>query len=221
MKETGVPEAPSETSGNSTRSGFDSEARGAESGAPATSEESAAASPGHPPRRWRPRHWRRWAAGVAAVAALGAILVWVLGDSSTHRLPGETISGQAVGSEATTSLDAQAAKATADGNPVVALRDYRKALASDPTDAVALTGEGWLLIQTEQKSLFQQGMALLSAAEQADPTYEPAHLYRGTALLSANDNADGIAELQYYLAHGPNPSLVPRVEAAIASAEQG
>ncbi|MGH9120810.1 MAG: tetratricopeptide repeat protein, partial [Acidimicrobiales bacterium] len=124
------------------------------------------------------------------------------------------------GQEATQSLDSQAASATAKGNAVAALRDYRKALADDPTDPVALTGEGWLLIQTEQKSLFQQGMALLSAAEQADPIYEPAHLYRGTALLSANDNADGVVELQYYLSHGPDPSLVPRVEAAIAQAEK-
>ena len=60
---------------------------------------------------------------------------------------------------------------------------------------------------------------MLQQAEQADPTYAPAHVYRGIGLLSEDDYADAIPELKWYLAHNPDPQLAPRVRAALQQAE--
>ena len=70
------------------------------------------------------------------------------------------------------------------GDALTAVKDYQKVLQSDPNQPEALTGEGWILAQTQQPALLQQGLTMLAGAERADPTYAPAHVYRGIALLS-------------------------------------
>ena len=99
------------------------------------------------------------------------------------------------------------------------MKDYQSVLDVVPDQVEALTGEGWLLAETQQPSLLEQGISMLRSAETADPDYPPAHVYRGIALLSEDDYADAIPELQWYLAHGPDPGLAPKVRAALVQAE--
>lgn len=167
-----------------------------------------------------PKQWPRW-----AVMGLGAAMItggacWALVAATTTRLPGQSITGQALGPQAIANDLQQAQQDSAKGNPVAAIKEYQTVLASDPTQPEALTGEGWLLAQTQQPSLLQQGLGLLSSAERADPTYAPAHVYRGIALLSEDDYADSIPELQWYLGHDPDPQLAAKVRSALAEAQK-
>jgi regulator of sirC expression with transglutaminase-like and TPR domain len=153
---------------------------------------------------------------VLVVAAGGA---WAVAASSGTRLPGQEITGQAVGSQAEVQYLQHAQQAADRGDGVSALKDYQKVLDSDPNQPEALTGEGWILAQTQQPRLLQQGLTMLAAAEQAAPTYAPAHLYRGISLLSEGDYTSAIPELQWYLAHNPDPQLAQRVRTALQQAQ--
>jgi Tfp pilus assembly protein PilF len=196
-------------------------ANGAGDGASETAD---SADPGRAPsgrasRRALTGPWRKrvlLAAGVALVAAGAA---WAVAASSATRLPGQEITGQAVGSVAIAQSLQAAEQAAARGDELSAVKDYQKVLNSDPNQPQALTGEGWLLAQTQQPALLQQGLKMLTAAEQADPTYAPAHVYRGITLLSEDDYSGAIPELQWYLAHDPDPQLAPRVRAALQQAQ--
>ncbi len=99
------------------------------------------------------------------------------------------------------------------------MKEYTKILKADPTQVEALTGAGWLLAQTQQPDLVRQGLTMLVSAEQTDPGYAPAHLYRSLALLSEDDYTDAIPELKWYLAHNPDPQLTSRVRQALQQAE--
>jgi hypothetical protein len=165
-------------------------------------------------RTWRTRVLAGF--GVVVVASLAA---WAVVRSSATRLPGQEITGQAVGSPAVVQSLQQAQQAITRGDDVSALKDYQKILNDDPNQPEALTGEGWLLVQTQQPALLQQGLTMLAAAERSAPTYAPAHVYRGIALLSEDNYGGAIPELQWYLAHNPDPQLAPRVRAALQQAE--
>jgi hypothetical protein len=165
-------------------------------------------------RRWRTRLLAGF--GVLVVASLAA---WAVVRTSATRLPGQEITGQAVGSAAVVQSLQQAQQAISKGDDVTALKDYQKILNDDPNQPEALTGEGWLLVQTQQPALLQQGLTMLSAAERSAPTYAPAHVYRGIALLSEDNYAGAIPELQWYLAHNPDPQLAPGVRTALQQAK--
>jgi tetratricopeptide (TPR) repeat protein len=157
----------------------------------------------------------------AGLALVASGVSYALVASTSTRLAGETITGQALGPEVIESDLATAANDANKNNILGAVKEYQKILASDPTEPDALTGEGWLLAQSGQPSLLQQGLQLLALAEQYDPTYAPAHVYRGLALLVEDDYQDSIPELKWYLAHSPEPQLVPSVNAALQKAEAG
>jgi hypothetical protein len=165
------------------------------------------------------RSWRTRLLVGAGVLAATAGAAWVVVASSATRLPGEEITGQAVGSVAIAQSLQAAQQATARGDALTAVKDYQKVLKSDPGQPQALTGEGWILAQTQQPALLQQGLTMLAGAEQSDPTYPPAHLYRGIALLSEDDYSGAIPELQWYLGHDPDPQLAPRVRTALQQAQ--
>ena len=156
--------------------------------------------------------------GAAVVAVLGGVVGAVVA-SSSPRQPGQEITGQALGSQAEAQTLQSASQAQEKGDTVNALKDYQKVLKNDPNQVAALTGEGWILAQTQQPAYLQQGLGLLAQAEKVSPTYPPAHLYRGVALLSEDDYGDAIPELQWYLAHDPDPSLVSQVRQALAQAQ--
>jgi Tfp pilus assembly protein PilF len=151
---------------------------------------------------------------VAASAA-----AWGVVASSATRLPGQEITGQGGGSVAIAQSLQAAQQAVDRGDALTAVKDYQKVLSRDPNQPQALTGEGWLLVQTQQPALLQQGLQMLTTAARAAPTYPPAHLYRGIALLSEGDYSGAIPELQWYLGHDPDAQLAPRVRAALQQAQ--
>lgn len=168
---------------------------------------------------WRPR--TRWAVG-----GLGAVLVatgasWAAVSALHKSLPGQSITGQALPAEKI-AADLQAADNYASKNDVVnAVKDYEKVLQAQPEQVQALTGLGWILAQTGQPGLLKQGLTQLASAERVDPTYAPAHLYRGIALLGEGDYAGSVPELQWYLSHNPDPQLTAQVKKALAQAQAG
>lgn len=163
----------------------------------------------------------RWALTGAALAVVAGGASWAVAESSGTRLPGQAITGQVLPAEAV-AADLQAAAADTQKNDVVgALKEYGKVLHAEPRQVEALTGMGWLLAQTGQPSLLQKGLTQLASAEQADPTYAPAHLYRGVGLLGEGDYAGSVPELQWYLDHNPDPQLVPQVKKALSQAQTG
>lgn len=169
--------------------------------------------------RWSTR--TRWLATGAVLAVVAAGASWAVAASSGTRLPGESITGQVLPDQQV-ATDLQDAAAAAQKNDVVgALKDYEKVLKVLPKQAEALTGMGWLLAQTGQPSLLKEGLAQLAAAERAQPSYAPAHLYRGISLLGEGDYAGSVPELQWYLSHNPDPQLVPQVKKALTQAEAG
>ncbi len=199
----------------------------ASAASPTTEEASPAVEEIHPgtedvhgPTRRRRAHPRRRTAmiGLCVVAAAGAA-AWAVVASSATRLPGEEVTGAVLGPEALAQSLQHAQQAADRGDDLTAVKDYQKILDSDPNQIEALTGEGWLLAQTEQPSILQQGLTMLQQAERVDPTYSPAHVYRGIALLSEGDYTSSIPELKWYLAHSPDPQLAPRVRAALQQDE--
>ncbi len=186
--------------------------------------ESAAEEATTPPTRRgaRPHGARRGgrrALIAAAVVVVAAGAAWAVVASSATRLPGQEITGQALGAEQLADSLQQAQQAADKGDDLTAVKDYQKILESDPNQPQALVGEGWLLAQTQQPDLLRQGLTMLLDAEQADPTYAPAHVYRGISLLSEGDYSGAIPELQWYLTHSPDPGLAPQVRTALQQAK--
>jgi cytochrome c-type biogenesis protein CcmH len=170
--------------------------------------------PAHLAGRWRP--WVVIGLGLALVTA-GAC--WALVAVTTTRLPGPVPTAPTLSAQALAADLQQAQQEAGKGNAVGAIKDYQKILASDPTQPEALTGEGWLLAQTGEPAFLTQGIQMLTSAEQSDPTYAPAHVYRGLAFDSEDDYGDAIPELRWYLAHSPDPQLAPRVRSLLAAAQ--
>lgn len=181
----------------------------------ATIEPAAVASAG---TGWLGRH-RKMVVSVAAAVIVVAGTSWAVVASSSHREAGEEITGLGVGSASETKLLLAAQQAANKGDTVTELKDAQSILQSDPTQPQALVMEGWLLAQTNQKALLAKGIGLLSLAEQVDPSFAEAHVYRGIAFLSEGNNRQAVPELKWYLAHHPDPKLAPKVRTALAKAE--
>lgn len=179
------------------------------------------------PRSRRPALGRGWSKRTRwGVAGVGMVLVtggasWAVVASSGTRLPGQSITGQVLPAEVVASHLQAAASDAQKGDAVSALKEYETVLRAEPNQVDALTGMGWLLAQTGQPSLLQQGLGQLSAAEKADPSYALAHLYRGMALLGEGDYGSSVPELQWYLDHDPDPQLTANVRQALAKAQAG
>jgi hypothetical protein len=159
---------------------------------------------------------RRHRRGVVIVASgVG----YALTASSSHRVAGETITGENVGQSSIAQLLQEANHAEVQGNSLAELKDTRAILAKDPTQPEALTLEGWVLAQTQQPKLLAQGIGFLKLAEEIDPGLAQAHAYRGIALLSEGDNRAAIPELEWYLDHQPDPKVAPKFRTALAKAQ--
>lgn len=177
--------------------------------------EDAASPGGRSPRSKR----MRLSMAIAGAALVAAGVSWAVVASSATRLPGQGITGQALGAEAEAAALQAAQKDENNDDVFGAVKEYQKVLNSYPKQVQALAGEGWLLAQTGQPGLLKQGLTLLQTAEQVQPTYPPAHVYRGIALLGEGDYTDSIPELQWYLDHSPEPQLVAEVRSALAQAK--
>ena len=163
--------------------------------------------------------WRRRIGVGVAVVVIAAGACWAVVASSATRLPGEEITGKSLGAQGITQQLSKAEQAQAKGDQLSAIKDYREILNTYPNQVEALTGEGWLLAETQQPSLLRQGLGLLASAERVAPDYAPAHVYRGIALLSEGDYSGAVPELQWYLSHNPDPQLAPRVRQALQAAQ--
>ncbi|HMK97170.1 MAG TPA: cytochrome c-type biogenesis protein CcmH [Acidimicrobiales bacterium] len=151
--------------------------------------------------------------GIGLVVLAGAL--WLVDRASAPRGPGGTVSG---GPTAITSELEQAVGLTS-SDPAAALALYDRVLSVDPAQVVALTGEGWLYAEA---GFVKKGAALLAAAERLAPSYAPAHLYRAFVLLDYEHHLSGaVAELKWYLSHGPGPSLEATAKEALTAAERG
>jgi cytochrome c-type biogenesis protein CcmH len=169
----------------------------------------------------RSRGGRRRALAALVTVTVAVAGSWAIVHALTVRLPGQPVTGSALGPQVVLA-DLQKARAyESKGDLVDAVKSYQAVLADNPTQVNALTEEGWLLAQTGEPSLLQQGLAMLHAAEQSSPSFAEAHLYRGLALLSEDDYADTIPELRWYLGHQPDPQAVSAVQTALRRAEAG
>ena len=150
-------------------------------------------------------------AGAALVVLAGAL--WLVDRSSTTRLPGATITGGLSGVNA----QLQEASSLTASDPTEALALYDDVLSGDPSQPVALTAEGWIYAQA---GIVPKAMTLLGKAESADPGYDLPHLYRALVLLDDQGQVVAAArELDWYLAHGPDPSMVKVARSALAQAQ--
>ncbi len=148
-------------------------------------------------------------AGIALMVLAGAL--WVVDRSAGPRLPSGAPSGGAGNLQA----ELQRASSMATKDPARALQLYDEVLARDPGQPVALASEGWIYVQA---GFVGKGMGLLAAAEAADPSYDLPHLYQGLALLGEAHRGAAARQLRWYLAHGPDPSLLAVARAALARA---
>jgi cytochrome c-type biogenesis protein CcmH len=150
-------------------------------------------------------------AGAALVVLAGAL--WLVDRSSSARIPGATITGGLSGVNA----ELSEASALTSGDPTEALALYDDVLSGDPNQPVALTAEGWIYAQA---GVVSKAMGLLEKAESADPGYDLPHLYRALVLLDDQGQLVAAArELDWYLAHGPDPSMVKVAREALAQAQ--
>jgi hypothetical protein len=189
----------------------------ADGSAPASEASPAGKAPGVRSRRGRRRRpWTWWQKAIAAliVVLLGATAGWLVSHRSGSS-SSSSASSRLTGAQVTILL--QQAAAVAGHDPVTALGDYRRILAAYPEQPQALTEEGWLLAQGGELGA---GDADLRLAEQVDPSWDLPHGYYGIVLFGEKDYAGAVSELDYYLAHGPDPALAGQAQAALAAAQK-
>jgi cytochrome c-type biogenesis protein CcmH len=151
------------------------------------------------------------AGGVALMVLAGAL--WLVDRSSSARLPGDTISGGQSG--ITAEVDQAQALATSD--PSGALTLFDEVLAHDADQPIALTGAGWLYAQA---GYVTEGLKMLDKAEVVEPSYAPAHFYRGFVLLDyAGNPGQAATEMKWILAHDPATAQASQARQALAVAQ--
>jgi cytochrome c-type biogenesis protein CcmH len=199
-----------------------SEADAPEAGAPEPADPApAVAAADTAPEDQVPAHGGR--ARVLVTLAVGLVLIgggvtWIAVSRSGGHGGG---TGAAVSTSGVNSELLAANAYQSKGDFLDAIKEYQKVLAVQPAQVEALTGQGWLLADTGEPSLVQQGLQLLQKAETVSPSYGPAHIYRGLTLLAEGDYINSVPELQWYLAHDPDPKLVAEVRAALVKARAG
>ena len=162
--------------------------------------------------RTSPPWYRRLMVPAGLALLVAGVGLWLV-DRTSPQLPGGTITGSLTG----LNVELTEAKALTGKDPARALEIYGKILASNPNQPIALTAEGWIFAEAGFAS---QAMPLLTKAEKVDPSYGPAHLYRGLVLLEYEKNPSGaVAELSWYLAHNPSSSLVKVAREALVQAK--
>lgn len=177
----------------------DAGSRGSGEAAGAHQPEGAQPGPGRPAGR---RGLRR------GLLALGAALCvagagWAAAGATGAQLPGQFVTGDAVGAQKVAEELLAAAKASGAGQPVRALRDYQAVLAVQPDNPTALTGEAAVLLQSNEASLVGRSAVMLAKAEQADPSYTPAYIYLGRALIVLGDYSRAEKQLRTFITDDP------------------
>lgn len=175
----------------------------------------------------------RQVAVVGGVAVFVGLATWGLIESTGARKPGQTITGNAQLSGATTTvaggIDPRLAEAVQDvskGQPYQALQLYAAILKDDPNQPVALANQGWLEAQIgleyNQPQLVTKGLANIVASEKADPSYAEPHFFRGDVLLHQNDDADAVTEFRTFMGLAdPSDPNVGEAQTLLAQAIRG
>jgi len=157
--------------------------------------------------------WRRFSLPAGAALVALAVTLLLVDHFSSPQLPGGTITGSLTGLNS----ELEEAQALTAKDPAGAIAIYQQILKAYPDQPIALTAEGWIFAEA---GLGPQALARLTAAEDADPSYGLAHLYRGLVLLEEEKKPKAAAaELEWYLAHDPSPNLVPAARRALQRAQ--
>jgi tetratricopeptide (TPR) repeat protein len=135
---------------------------------------------------------------VALVAVLGGV---VMARAAGLRLPGQSASGNI--SQSSNDLLVEARGLLAAGKAVDAIKIYDQVLKLQPDNAEALAYRGWLLYQTGDPELLDEGKQLIADAVAADPQYPDAHFFLGFAKREDGDLRGALAEWDAYLALDP------------------
>jgi hypothetical protein len=175
----------------------------------------------------------REVAVVGGVAVFVGLATWGLIESTGARKPGQTITGNAQLSGASTTvpggIDPRLAEAVQDvskGQPYQALQLYAAILKDDPNQPVALANQGWLEAQIgleyKQPDLVTKGLASIVASEKADPSYAEPHFFRGDVLLHQNDDADAVTEFRTFMGLAdPSDPNIGEAQTLLAQAIKG
>lgn len=179
-----------------------------------------AGGPGARRQERRPR--LRTAAVAGSVAAFAIAAGLAVARASGQRLPGDTATGTVPNSRVAQEL-ALAVQDFRQGDVIGAIRTYDRVLATDPTNAQALTYKGWLLrlagAQAHDTRLIDEGLSAIQEAERITPSYADPHFFAGEILLrDKNDPKDAITEFQTYLADNPPSDMGPEVQGELQAA---
>jgi hypothetical protein len=151
---------------------------------------------------------------IAAIALIGAGVGWaVAGLTGSHQSATTRVA----------SLDASGQNKFDGGLASEAYSDFAAALAIDPADPIALTGEGEVFVLASAGhpgKLLDAGLAKLAQAELVDPSYGLAYAWRGVALADNGNPAGAIPQLETYLRDTPTvDKVVLDIRKALADAK--
>ena len=168
------------------------------------------------------RAGRRTAVRRGAIA-LGVVLCilgagWAAAAESGVRLPGATITGDAVGAQKIAGELVAAAQAVSGGHLVQGLRDYQAVLDVEPDNPVALTGYAAILVASDQAGLVARAAVMLAKAEHADAAYVPAYAYLGRAMVLLGDYGPAVRQLRTFLADQSSGPLSSEARSLLAYA---
>ena len=158
-----------------------------------------------------------------SLTALGVLLCvggagWAAAAATGTQLPGGFITGDAIGPQKVAEDLLAAAKASASGQPVRALRDYQAVLDVQPGNPTALTGEAAVLLESNQANLVGRSAVMLAKAEQADPSYAPAYIYLGRALTVLGDYSAAEKQLRTFITDYPKGTAATEARKLLAYA---
>ena len=167
-----------------------------------------------------PVDWRRRIYAAVMAVALIAVITWALVASSAERLAGQEITGLDPRGERQTVL-AQA-RAIQANDPGAAAALYGAVLEDDPDNVEALTYRGWNLTLdarnlSDSDALVAQlgeGISLLQAAAESDPTYADPNCFLGIIYFRDLQLADeALPRIDTCLSLGPPADIRGMVEA--------
>ncbi|HMK11433.1 MAG TPA: tetratricopeptide repeat protein [Acidimicrobiales bacterium] len=137
-------------------------------------------------------------AAVTVVAVLGGVL---MARAAGLRLPGQSASGTI--SQNSNDLLVEARGMLAQGKAVDAIKLYDQVLTLQPDNPEALAYRGWLLYQTGDADLIDQGKQLIAQAVATDASYPDAHFFLGFVRNKDGDLRGALSEWDAYLALDP------------------
>jgi hypothetical protein len=174
-----------------------------------------------PPRR--PGQWRRRLVLAVPTAAVAAGIGWFVADSSGQRLPGQEITGRAVGERDDVAELLTEARALLGGAGYVdAAERYRRVLDLEPEHVEATTYLAWLLFVGSGPAggadVAAASRRALEGAIERDPQYADAHcLLAVVAENGQGDTATAQAEAETCLALDPPAEIEQLVAGFVAT----